>query len=231
MDPQFKTSFIPKKPIVAQAVGRSASSSINLFSLLATTLFIVTIALSGGVFFYKNLLAKQISADKVTLERAKGAFEPQLIEQIIRLDTRIETSKKLLAGHLAVTPFFDFLSTVTLGTVRFKDFSFSYLAPDKIGIEMKGQAQNYSSVALESDLLNSQKYLKDTIVGDMALEPTGAVSFKVTSTIDPNLISYSAALARNAIQNKNIGNNLSQDTETSATTSVKTTKTGTTTKP
>ncbi|MEK7607500.1 MAG: hypothetical protein AAB484_01050 [Patescibacteria group bacterium] len=206
MDPQFKTSFIPRKPIVAQAVGRSVSTSINLFSLLATTLFIVVIALSGGVFFYKSLIKKQIESNKVTLERAKGAFEPELIEQIIRLDTRIETSKKLLAGHLAITPFFDFLSTVTLSTVRFKDFSFSYLASDKINIEMKGQAQNYSSVALESDLLNSQKYLKNTIISDMALEPNGTVSFKILTTVDPSLVLYSFDISRSATQNENIEN-------------------------
>jgi hypothetical protein len=192
MDPKFQTSFIPKKPIVSSP--RSASSSINLFSLIATVLFVAALALSGGVFFYKGLVAKEIEKDKITLERAKDAFEPELIEEIIRLDTRLETSKSLLASHLAVTPFFDFLSTVTLRSVRFRDFSFSYLAADKIRVDMKGQAQSYASVALESDLLNSQKYLKDTILSDMTLEPTGSVSFRVSTTIDPSLLSYAANL-------------------------------------
>lgn len=177
---------------------RSESSSINLFSLLAITLFVIAIVLSGGAFFYKGLLASQIDANKASLDRAKSAFEPEIIDQIIRLDTRIETSKKLLTSHLAVTPFFDFLSTVTLSTVRFKDFSFSYLASDKIGAEMKGQAESYASVALESDLLNAQKNLKDVIISDMALEPNGTVSFKVQMTVDPGLVSYAAALKKNA---------------------------------
>lgn len=195
MDHQFKTSFIPKKPIVAPAGGYRAVSTINLFSLLAVTLFIIALVLSGAVFFYKNLLAKQIQSNKATLERAKGAFDPELIERIIRLDTRIETSKKLLSEHLALSSFFDFLSTVTLQTVRFKDFSFSYLAKDKIKVEMSGQAESYASIALESDLLNSQKYLSGAVVGDMALEPSGLVSFKVEATVNPALISYSATIA------------------------------------
>ena len=195
MDPRFQTSFIPKKPIVTQA-GVSSSSTINLFSLIATTLFIISIALAGGAFFYKGLLVKQIEANKATLERAKGAFEPELIEQIIRLDTRIETSKKLLASHLSITPFFDLLSNVTLRSVRFKDFSFSYLAADKIQVEMKGQAESYSAVALQSDLLNTQKNLKETIISDMALEPLGTISFKIETTIDPSLVLYSEALSK-----------------------------------
>jgi len=194
MDPQFKTSFIPKKPIVSQSAGFRAPSTINLFSLLSTVLFIVVIALSGGVFFYKSFVANQIESKKTTLERARDAFDPEIIEQIIRLDMRIENSKKLLAGHLAITPFFDFLSSVTLRTVRFEDFNFSYLAPDKISVEMKGEAESYASIALQSDHLNSQKDLKDTIISDIALEPTGTISFKINMTIDPSLISYSSSI-------------------------------------
>ncbi len=195
MDSQFKTSFIPKKPIVAPAGGYRTPSTVNLFSLLAITLFVVVIVLSGAVFLYKNLLAKQIQSNKVTLERAKDAFDPELIEKIVRLDTRIETSKKLLSSHTALSPFFDLLSEITLNTVRFKDFSFSYQAKDKIKVEMNGQAESYASIALQSDLIGSQKYFGDTIVSDMALEPSGLVSFKIEMTVDPILVSYASVIA------------------------------------
>ena len=240
MDPQFKTSFIPKKPIVAPAGGYRASSTINLFSLLAVTLFIIALVLSGAAFFYKSLLAKQIQSNKATLERAKGAFDPELIERIIKLDSRIETSKKLLSEHLALSPFFDFLATVTLQTVRFRDFSFSYLAKDKIKVEMKGQAESYASIALESDLLNSQKYLNGVVVGDMALEPSGLVSFKVEAPVNPALISYSASIAEQTpARSESVpdipGTSSSPlaDTKTAATSSASVPKntTGTTTQP
>ncbi len=192
MDPRFQTSFIPKKPIVAQP-GR-APSSINLFSLLATVVFIVALALSGGVFFYKQLTQKQIDANKVSLEKAKDAFEPDTINQIVRLDTRIVTSKKLLANHLAITPFFDFLSSITLPTVRFKTFDFTHLGKDKIKVSMSGQARDYASVALQSDLLNKQKYLKETIIGDMSLDSSGTISFSVDTVVDPDLLSYALSI-------------------------------------
>lgn len=188
MDPRFQTSFIPKKPIVATT--NSVPSTINLFSLIATVLFVVSLALSGGVYFYKDLLGKQIEESKVFLKKAQDDIDSDFIKQAIRLDSRIETSKKLLSSHLTITPFFAFLSEITLKTVRFRDFNFSYPAPDKIAVSMKGQALSYSAVALQSDYLNQQKNLKNTIVGDMILDPGGTVSFNVITSVDPKVFSY-----------------------------------------
>lgn len=194
MDPQFKASFIPKKPIVAPKGGIGTPSSINLFSVIAITIFLVGVVLSAGVFFYSRLLDNQIVMEKQSLDRAKDAFEPELIEQIVRMDSRIETSKKLIASHTILSPFFNLLSNLTLRSIRFKDFLFSYSAADNIKVEMKGEAESYTAIALEADLFGSQKYLKDTVVSDLALEPNGNVSFKIMSKIDKNLVSYSEAV-------------------------------------
>jgi hypothetical protein len=194
MDPRFQTSFIPKKPIVSQAGGVRTKTPINLFSLIGVVLFLATLGVGGAAFFYQSVLDKQIAENKATLDRAKGAFEPELINQIVRLDTRIQNTKKLLSTHISVTPLFDYISSITLKTVRFRNFSFAYLASDKIVVTMQGQGQSYASVALQSDLLNQQKYLKDTVIGDMSLEPTGFVSFSVSTIIDPIITSYSHAL-------------------------------------
>lgn len=192
MDPQFRTSFIPKKPITA--VASKPTSTVSLFALLSTVLFIVAVALSGGVFFYQGLIAKQIDADKASLDRARGAFDPDLINRIVRLDSRIENGKKLVSSHVAVTPLFDLLSRMTLPSVRFREFSFQYLAPDKIQVIMKGQAQSYTAVALESDTINGQKAFKNTVFSDMSLDPQGTVSFNAVTTIDQSLLTYSSTL-------------------------------------
>jgi len=189
MDPRFQTSFIPKKPVVTQAP-LSRTSTVSLFSLIAIVLFILSLALSGGVFFWKGLIEKDINTKKATLERARDAFEPELIKKIIRLDSRIENGETLLGSHISVTRLFDALSTISLRSVRFKDFNFSYLAKDKIEVVMKGQAQSFAAVAIQSDFFNQQKYLRDTLIGDLALEPTGLISFSVRTTIDPSLVSY-----------------------------------------
>ncbi|MFA6158777.1 MAG: hypothetical protein WC763_04130 [Candidatus Paceibacterota bacterium] len=194
MDPRFQTSFIPKKPIVAQ-VKSGSSSPINLFTLISTVLFFAMIAVSAGAFLYKGLLVKQIGGGKASLDRARDAFDPELISQIVRLDSRINTAKALMASHVTVNPLFDFVSSITLQTVRFKNFNFSYLAPDKIQVSMTGQTRSYASVALQSDTLNEQKSLKNVTIGDMVLDASGSISFDVTAVIDPTVLSYSTSIA------------------------------------
>jgi len=192
MDPRFQTSFIPKKPIVAQ-VRSSSPSPVNVFTLIATVLFIGAVALSGGVFFYKTLLAKQIESDKETLARARDAFDPNLIAKIVRLDTRIETARKLLASHISVNPLFEFISSITLQSVRFKDFGFSYAGPDKVQVTMTGEARSYASVALQSDVLNEQDTFQEVTISDMSLGSSGTISFNVTALVDAKLLSYASS--------------------------------------
>lgn len=195
MDPRFQTSFIPKKPLISTS--QAPTKIINLFALIATLIFISTLALAGGVYFYDNLLLTQIDESKATLERAKNAFEPDTINKIIRLDTRIGVAQGLLNEHLATSYLFDIISASTLKTIRFKNFSFQYLAKDKILVSMKGQAQSFTSVALESDTLNKIKNLKDTIISDLALDSSGTVSFLVTTTVDPSAIVYKDIIRKN----------------------------------
>jgi hypothetical protein len=196
MDPKFQTSFIPKKPIVGGA--NRNSSPINLFTLLGTVVFIAALAMSGGAFFYQKILVKQIEKNQADLNRAKDDFDPETINAIVRFDARAQTGKKLLESHIAVTPIFDFISQITLESVRFRDFEFTYISPTDIEVEMKGLAQSYTSVALQSDILNEQKNLKETIISDMSLESTGNVAFNVSTKLNAELLSYAKGLSANA---------------------------------
>ena len=59
MDQNFQTSFIPKKPIVEER--SSPSRPIGFLTIISIFVFF-TMALSvGGVYFYKSILAKQIT--------------------------------------------------------------------------------------------------------------------------------------------------------------------------
>lgn len=173
----------------------SAPANINLFALIATVIFVTTLAAGGAAFFYKNLLAKQIEADKASLERARGAFDPELINQIVRFDTRIETAKKLLQSHVSVGPLFQFIADITLPSVRFNNFEFTYLSPEEVQVSMTGQARNYASVALQSDVLNEQKNLTEVTIGDMDLGNAGDISFSVSAKVSPELLRYSSTLS------------------------------------
>jgi hypothetical protein len=190
MDPKLQTSFIPKKPMVAET---RAKTGISLFFLISLIVFLTSLALGAAVYLGQKQLITNLEKDRALLARNQDAFEPLTIETLTRLDRRIEASKRLLEQHVTVSPVFALLEEKTLQTVRFRSFSFT-TTPAGIVLAMAGQARNFSSVALQSDVLGSSPFLKNTIVADLNLTSDGSVSFGFRSMIDQKLVLYKSLL-------------------------------------
>ena len=152
-------------------------------------MLIISIVLSIGVFLYKGYLAQNIAAQSATLSRAQAVFEPNLIRDLIRLDTRINESKRLLAGHVAVSPFFELLGGTTLQNIAFQSLNFSVVG-GKATVSMKGQARSFSDIALQSDVFAKTKQIRDPIFADLNLDQTGNVVFSLSAALDPSLTLY-----------------------------------------
>jgi len=195
MEPKFRTSFIPKQPLVTTPAQAERHGPSLLF-LISLILFLGSVALAGGVFLYKQYLKQAIQSNAASLERARAAFEPALIQELRRLDSRIITANTLLATHVSPTELFAFLSTATLEDVRFQDFTYSVTAPDKINLNMKGQAKSFAAVVLQSDSFAKSHQLRDPIFSNLNLDSGGNVVFDFTSLVEPTLVSYARSLDR-----------------------------------
>ena len=97
----MQTSFIPKKPITESRV---SGSGVSLFLLLSIILFITAITLALGVWLWQKSLVSQIEKDKVALEAARKSYEEDTINNLVRLNDRIEESKTLLSCLLYTSP-------------------------------------------------------------------------------------------------------------------------------
>ena len=188
MDTKFQTSFIPKKAVMD--TGRPRAASVSVFLIIAIILFIVSFAAAGGVFIYKKILIGQINDMNARLVEAKNSFEPTLIDTANALNSRIEGAKKLLAVHSAVSPVFDFLENDALSTVKFD--SFSYQSKDGMApiLSLSGQAKDFTSVALQSDIFGQEKFIKNPVFSDLNPDTSGNVVFKFNASLDPSLVSY-----------------------------------------
>jgi hypothetical protein len=188
MDGKFQPSFIPKKPLIAsnEPVRRK---SVGLLTLVASLCFVISLAAAGGVVAWQKILAAKIKQNEEILKKTREQFDPALIQQLKRMNTRIETSKELLSNHISVSAFFSLLSDVTLKSVRFKNFSYS-IQGNKISVMMKGEADNYNAIALQSDVFGRNKYIKEPIVSNLVPEQTGMVSFDFSAFIDTSLVLY-----------------------------------------
>jgi hypothetical protein len=195
METKFQTSFIPKKPIVAE---RTIAPKLSLFLLVSIIVFLVALGLAGWVFLEKNFLIQKINVDKQTIEANKGSFETDTIESMIRLDSRIKVANLLLKNHTALSPLFAFLEDRTLKDVRFKSFHFSYSGSVSGGtnmakIEMNGQAKDFKTVASEADEFGKTDYraiISAPVFSDLNLTQDGSVSFSFVSSVFPDFISY-----------------------------------------
>ena len=131
---------------------------------------------------------------KANLDKNVKAFEVQTIEEYIRLDTRIDTARLLLANHIAFSNLLDYLNQFTLKTVRYIDFKYDINAEGMANVTMTGQAKNYNSVAYQSEVFGKNKNLKNPIFSNLDLNEKGDVTFSFNTQLDPAFLSYTRTL-------------------------------------
>ena len=195
MDKEFQTSFIPKKTVIeAPKKIRSGSGALNLFSFI---IFIASLISAGGAYFYRESVKTNIDEFKKSLAIAKNQFEPSLITELQILDKRINAANAILDQHVAVSPIFELLQDSTLPTVRYSDFTYEIdPTTNLVDIQMKGEAKGYNFIALQADLFNDNKFIKNPIFSDLVLDQNGNVDFALTFSVDKSLVSYESFLDR-----------------------------------
>lgn len=194
METRFQTSFIPKKSIPQKPVSSGRPETVSIFMIISIVVFILALASAGGVFAYKKILIESINTKNKAFIEAKNSFEPGFIEQLSRLNKRIESAKKILETHTAVLPIFDFLENTTLATVRFDKFSYTFGDTGAIDLSMTGVAKNFDAVALQSDIFGQEKRIKNPVFSDVNPDQKGNIAFKFSASIDPSFISYKVNL-------------------------------------
>jgi len=191
----MQASFIPKKPLTGGGAAVQPHS-VGVVWFISVLLFIVSLAAAGSVYLYQQWLASSVAADKVQLTQAQAAYDPSVINSIIRLDDRIAQANNLLNKHTAPSAIFDFLGATTVPDVRFTSLTYSTNIDGTGALLLSGEALDFASVALLSDAFTASHSLKDMLFSDINVDPaSGHIVFKIAATVDPSLVSYKNALA------------------------------------
>ncbi len=211
MDSSNQTSFIPKKPI-SQSGYAYEQRGVSVATVICIIVFFGSVALSLGSYLYKNFLQKSLADKKETLERARKGFDLDTIKDLKRLDTRIEVARKLLDRHTAVSGLFGVLEQATLKSVRLNDMNLtigdtsssppsavSSSAGGNVQIKARASAKNYTSVALQSDVFNKTKGLKEPIFADLSLDDKGNVNFSISAFVDPQILKFRTVIGESQI--------------------------------
>lgn len=212
-DKDFKTSFIPNKPVqaVSRGGGLGKKSGGSFLTAVTTVIFLAVLVIAAGVYLYGLSLQKQIANQERALAEAQAAFNPAFIAEAVRLNDRIESVKKLLANHKSPSQIFELMEETTLRTVQFTSLSYSTDEEGTIKIEADGAAAGFESVVLQSDGYGATGYLRDILFSGLQNNTTGGVSFDLAGTVDPQLVlfrnSITSGSSNAGMNDTNSGNN------------------------
>jgi len=202
-NPNVQTTFVPKRPMIPTEGALRPRARVSLLMLIAIIIFLLAIALTAGLFFYRSYLVRENEAKKAKIQQAVANFDPELTRQLTALKTRLEVSRQLLASHDAFTIFLNLLQLNTVKAVRFTDFKYAIAQTtsqqgaaqggqtEQVLVTMKGEAPNYAAVAYQSDVLAMNENLKSVIFSNLALNQEGDITFDVKAEISPGFVDYS----------------------------------------
>lgn len=190
MDPRFQQSaFIPKTPATQSSIKRSAP--INVFSLIATIVFIVSLGLGGAVFFLNRLELKKIAEKSQQLDvRNQELKADGTVPDLLRLDSRIQTAKEILNKHIALSAIFSLLEDSVSKNVRFDALDIAFKG-DVGTLAIKGQGKTLNSVAFQSDVLRQRKNeFINPIFSGIDLDEKNNVNFAIDVSVDSKIPLY-----------------------------------------
>ena len=191
---EFKTSFIPKKPITLKERD-GQGEGINIVLFISLVLFFATLIVAGGVYLYGAVLGRQESGLATSIERAKQAVEPELVRNLVRIDSRITSARMILDNHIVISALFQLIEQLTLPSVSFDSFRYVVEPDGKILIRLDGAAKSYSSVALQSVIFGENTSVENPIFSNLQLNSAGNVTFNFSANINKRLLLYKNTIA------------------------------------
>ena len=190
MNSKIRSSFIPKKAIATKNSTLKKYRSFNILTFVATIVFVVSLAASGGVFIYERLIENSIDQKGIELDSARQTIDIGLINEFKALDRKLRTAEELLGRHTAMTLFFDFLESSTLQNVQYNEFNYEFNTDGVIIINMEGIARSFNSLTLQSDIFRDSNIILNPVFSDLSLDESGNVQFNVSARIDPSFVLY-----------------------------------------
>ncbi len=215
MDNQIKTSFIPRKNLDVTSTTNLQTGIVapkkvgrTIFSIIATFIFLASLAGSGLVYVWQIKLNKDIANQIGVMQAARKNFDEKFVQEASRLNTRIESAKGMLTNHVSPSAIYGLLEEYTLQTVSFAQFVFTDNQNGTINVKGSGEAAQYESIVLQSDAFGKSGYLRNVIFTDLRPGPNNEIiGFSFEATLDPSLILYRKSFAADADADDNTNTN------------------------
>ena len=191
MEPTFQTTFIPKKPLAENRdTGQSGGVSIMVF--LATILLVVSCALAGGMYLYRNSVDVKVVEMQKQIDQSSISYDADLAFNIEDTNRRLTVAQELLGNHVSFSPLLVTLGENTLKTIRYNKMNAEQTVGSNaiVTIKISGVAKNYDAIALQSDMFGKNRFIRDPIFSNLIPTIDNNISFDLSFTVDPAYMKY-----------------------------------------
>lgn len=173
---------IPKPPKLL-----SRKKGAGLFLTISVLMLVISFAIFGGAFFYKQYLQRQRTAVAASLERLEADFEPSLLMELNRVSQLLSTAKLLLQSHVSTSRIFQFIEDNVFNGIRFSSFSFD---AEKMSLRMNGEAGSYTVLAGQAAAFEESRFVESVSLSNLSLQPNGDVGFAVSIRFKSPILNY-----------------------------------------
>ena len=213
------SSFIPKdvahyqKPRYSGGIGTGGSRfGSSIFSKIGMGVVSLAGLLVIATFFYTQYLESNLLDLKQQLASAQDAFEPEIINELDAIDTRLSSVTKIINNHTAITPVLDVVESITLSSIQIVNLSIksksrsiadersqrnraaaeeSVGVPDgDVTITMSGLAPDFASTALQSEAISENQQIINPKISQFERNEFGAVAFTIQFTLPADFMLY-----------------------------------------
>lgn len=157
------TSFIPKSGV--KTVQRTKGTRrIYVLAYISYIVFFSTLFSVIGVYVYGAIVSRDLSSLREQLVAEKTRFSLDDIDSIEQLHQRLSAAKELLDYSSAPSRIFDDVESIVASNIYFSGMHYQHLPNNKFQIDLIGQADNFTEIISQRNLLDSSSLLQNAKV-------------------------------------------------------------------
>jgi len=173
------SSFIPKQGPVKKR-RRSASRKVYFFTMICYVAFFATLLGSAGVYFYGDLVDRQLEDEVIALNNEISSFSETDMQRVREFDLRLQQANDRLNKSASIVSIFNSLEAATINTV-----SLNSLSLERENDELFTMAVNIDTDSFDSTIFQREVYGQNNTVGSITIESLQSSGLD-SSTLDDN---------------------------------------------
>ena len=162
----------------------------NIFSKtggIALILFILSLLIYGGLFFYSQALDKKLESVKQEITTLDSKRDSTTESAIDTADKKLELIEGLFKDHFYWSKLFSEIEKAVVPQVYFSESKFNF-AEEKVNLLLSGSAKGYTAVAQQMVSFKENSSVEEIEVSNIRLNDSGGVEFDLAIVFSKSIL-------------------------------------------